>query len=490
MKLFTIGDSISQGFMSGAAARTDLAYSTLIARCMGIEEYRYPTWGADGLPINMETVLRRLAEKYGTNINLVEWTFALRTVNDVIDASEDHYERGEGSADKPYAGGVDSFHNVAFQGCDVEDAWGLTATVCKQRIREISEEEGSGDDDLIAFGPNASYYRTALKVLNPSLEDKYDGYSQIDWLGHHANAEGVENLIVWLGANNALGTVIGLDIRQTTNDPERRPHTMEHAERAANEWNLWHPDDFEAGYTELLDKIDEALGRQEGDCNVFVGNVPLVTIAPLAKGVGPTTEIRRDGKRSVYYKYYTYFPFEEEDAHGGDGPCLTMQEALHIDDCIRAYNRVTKKLLAQKNDGGPIRYHLVDTCGVLESLAFKRNAGQVEHEFPEHFDYVYPRVDTKYYHADTNGRLRQGGLFGLDGVHPTAIGQGIIAHEFLKIMGKAGVEIKRDLAWPKIFKSERLYTEPIPIMHELHNKDWLAKYLIERFARGTTPSRK
>src|SRR3712207_6958900 len=29
MKLFTIGDSISQGFMSGAAARTDLAYSTL-----------------------------------------------------------------------------------------------------------------------------------------------------------------------------------------------------------------------------------------------------------------------------------------------------------------------------------------------------------------------------------------------------------------------------------------------------------------------------
>lgn len=43
MKLFTLGDSISQGFMSGAAAQTDLAYSTLIARCMGLEgEYEYP----------------------------------------------------------------------------------------------------------------------------------------------------------------------------------------------------------------------------------------------------------------------------------------------------------------------------------------------------------------------------------------------------------------------------------------------------------------
>jgi len=28
MKLFTIGDSVSQGFMSLAAARTDLSYST------------------------------------------------------------------------------------------------------------------------------------------------------------------------------------------------------------------------------------------------------------------------------------------------------------------------------------------------------------------------------------------------------------------------------------------------------------------------------
>jgi hypothetical protein len=95
MKLFTIGDSISQGFMSGAAAHTELAYSTLIARCMGLgEEYDYPTWAAGGLPINMELILRSLEEKYGEDVNAVEWVFALRTINQIMEAAEDYYERG------------------------------------------------------------------------------------------------------------------------------------------------------------------------------------------------------------------------------------------------------------------------------------------------------------------------------------------------------------------------------------------------------------
>src|SRR4028119_1778776 len=51
LRLFTIGDSVSQGFMSVAAGRTDLTYSTLVARSMGLEigmEYRFPQWAKDG----------------------------------------------------------------------------------------------------------------------------------------------------------------------------------------------------------------------------------------------------------------------------------------------------------------------------------------------------------------------------------------------------------------------------------------------------------
>jgi hypothetical protein len=496
MKLFTIGDSISQGFMSGAAAHTELAYSTLIARCMGLgEEYDYPTWAEGGLPINMEFILRSLEEKYGEDVNALEWVFALRTIYQIMEAAEDYYERGKGSADEPYTDDDDaevrSFHNVAFQGCDVADSWALTPAVCKQMISEAPH----GGDLLPFSGPNAAYYRTALKVLNPSLRDEYEGFSQVGWLAEHTSNEGVENLILWLGANNALGTVITLQINQTLNDPHNRPHEVPHAERAKINWNLWHPADFAADYRDLLEKVDEAMLRNgdETDWKVFVGNVPLVTIAPLAKGVGPATEIVREGKKSVYFKYYTYFPFEEDDAREEDIFYLTLAEALHIDDCIRAYNRTISCLLEEKNreherrNHPGKRYHLVDTCGILESLAFKRNAGQVDYDFPDYFDFAYPRVDTKYYHADRYGRLRQGGLFSLDGVHPTAIGQGIVAHEFRKVMKEAGVDVGKDLHWPDIFASDALYTKPISVMHELYNKDWLAKFLLERFSKRRQP---
>jgi hypothetical protein len=91
LKLFTIGDSVSQGFMSASAARTDLTYSTLIARSMGLElksEYRYPEWALDGVPLNLERAFRRLVARYGPNIRGPEWLTVLQTLNNVVDEVE------------------------------------------------------------------------------------------------------------------------------------------------------------------------------------------------------------------------------------------------------------------------------------------------------------------------------------------------------------------------------------------------------------------
>lgn len=491
MKLFAMGDSVTQGFVSGFAARADLSYPTLVAGVMAPDhEFRYPTWEKGGLPVNMERIMRRLAKRFGPNVNAFEWPLALREINAVMDESEDFYERGKGA--QPYGKGAEFFHNAAFQGADVADSWLVTPKVCKKEISDADEGEAGWRRDLPFSGPSAAFHRTALTVLNPSHAPKYDDFSQIRWLAEHAAGEGVENLILWLGANNALGTVVSLRIRQTPGNPTDPPHEMPHTTRAEKGWNLWHPRDFEAEYRELLEKVDAAMSRNtHDDWSTFVGTVPLITIAPLAKGVGPTTRIKRDGATSVYYKYYTYFPFEEDDVRGEGVAYLTLQDALHIDDAIRAYNAAIKKLVAEMNakvserEGASVeRYHVVDTCEALRRLAFKRNAGDVEYDFPAHFDFVYPKVDTKYYHADTRGRLRQGGLFGLDGVHPSAIGQGLIAHEFLKVMKKAGkVPEDADLNWPEIFAGDELYSDPIPTMHELYDKDWIAKHLIERFTR-------
>jgi hypothetical protein len=138
MKLFTIGDSISQGFMSGAAAHTThLAYSHLIAGCMRLEGgYEHPRWAAGGLPINLEIILRRLEKQYGDNVNPLELALALRTVNRIFEEAEEYYERRPGRADTLYTGNgleVLFFHNVAFQGCDVADSWTLTPERCASR---------------------------------------------------------------------------------------------------------------------------------------------------------------------------------------------------------------------------------------------------------------------------------------------------------------------------------------------------------------------
>ena len=479
MKLFTIGDSISQGFMSLAAARTDLSYSSLLALKLGLTpqvDYAFADWEEGGIPLNIERILRRLNQRYGSDIGGLEWFTVLQTINDVVDVAEDYYERGDGNPDKPYGDGqITFFNNVAVRGFDIADTWQVTPKLCRN---EINLSNSKGVKDGFLTGPDNPLYRTALKVLNPSLDPKYDEFSQLGWLQMHAKGEGVENLILWTGANNALGTIVSLKINQTPNNAEQRPYQLSHVERTnVRKWNLWHPDDFKADYEELLNRVDSIMQQNQApDWNVFIGTVPLVTIAPLAKGVGESTMI--DGK-GVYYKYYTYFPFEEDFAKQ-TGVHLTQQEAVHIDDCIRAYNVTIKGLVEAKNASlGTKRYHIVDTCQLLEDLAYKRNNGQPPYKLPAYFDFLQPQVNTKYYHADTEGRLRQGGLFSLDGVHPTAIGHGLIAYEFLKRMQAANVVTNSDLNWNTIFANDTLYTKPITIMQELYGKDALAKHIIK-----------
>ncbi len=479
MKLFTIGDSLSQGFMSLAVARTDLSFSTLLAAKLGLhpgQGYRFPDWPEEGLPLNLEAVLRRLVSRYGADIGGLEWVTVLPTINDVVDRAEDYYERGPGAAEEPYPGGVEFFHNVAVTGFTTADAWLVTPRLCKEELGFGSARRPA--DDFLQ-GPDRVGYRAALKVLNPSLDPQYDDYSQLTWLDHHARGEGVENLVLWLGANNALGTVISLKINQPSSGLNPPVHQRSYVERQQRGWNLWHPADFRTEYEELLGRVDASMrANQAEDWRVFVGTVPLVTIAPLAKGVGETTAIRRDGTDLLYSKYYTYFPFEETFARD-TSLHLTMQDALHIDDCIREYNRIIADCVDRLNrQHGRQRYHIVDIADALNQVAYKRNNGQPTYQFPDYFRFLYPMVNTKYYHANPDRRLVQGGLFGLDGVHPTAIGHGLIAWEFLKTMAQAGVAQDTDLPWPAIIANDRLYTEPIPIMQELYRKGKLAEHVL------------
>src|SRR5215510_9873623 len=66
-RLVAIGDSITQGFQSGAIFNTQISYPMIIAWEMGWDNFfTYPRYdGFGGLPFNIEYIVRRLEERFG-----------------------------------------------------------------------------------------------------------------------------------------------------------------------------------------------------------------------------------------------------------------------------------------------------------------------------------------------------------------------------------------------------------------------------------------
>lgn len=504
MKLFTIGDSISQGFMSGAAARTDQSYSTIIANVLKAKNYNYPEWEKGGLPVNIETIFRKLEKRFGTNISgPLEWPMAINTLNSHLDEIEDYYERGPGYSSKwP---GDKPFHNVSVRGFDAAYPWLINPNLCNKQI-EASEDK---KDDWWGM-PGQSLLRTAKRVLESGTKNGPSNPSQLDWLDFHHTNEGIENIFIWLGANNALGTVLELDIKQTSNDGKafvNGPESVSYEERIKAEWNLWHPEDFRIEYEFTLNKVIEILEKnpKNVDYKVFIGTVPLVTICPLIKAVGGSADrenikveewyvdennpcpmgIEELSKSVIneysYAKYYPYFPFAENFTITTQH--LNLSKILHIDTMIRKYNRIIQETVAKANQRiGSRRFYLVDVSRSLSDIALKRNNYDPKYKFPEYFTNAYPKVDSRYYGTTRDGKINAGGLFSLDGVHPSAIGQGLIAYEFLKVMKKAGSfngNPETEIDWHSIFNSDTLYKNPIGLLGEIYENADFKKWVFE-----------
>jgi lysophospholipase L1-like esterase len=472
--------------MSLAAARTELSFSTLIARCMGLvpgsAKYTIPLWGAGGLPFNVESLLRTLNERYGPDIRgIIEWGRAVATVNTYLDQVEQYYERGAGNIMLPQAGSKQFYPNLSIAGLTVADAWKVTPAYC---LKRIALDPGSVRDGFFA-GPSCRFERTAHAVLNPSRDPAFADFSQIRWLEHHAQTEGVDNLILWLGANNALGTIVRMKLRRSET-AEKPPLEMEPWER--DEFNLWSVEHFAAEYEMLFEKVDAALERQDRPCNVFVGTIPPVTIAPLAKGVG-TVEKKADPfgvlAKASYFERYTYFLFDEKYAKKSANH-LDRTEIFTIDSTIAEYNKVIKKIVNRYNARpGSFRatYVVVDIADQLLRLAFKRNDGKPSYPLPNDLKKIAKiterPVNTIYYNVNREGKMDSGGVFSLDGVHPTAIGQGLIAVEFMAAMQKAGVAFPHSLDWHAIVASDSLYSNPISLIPELYDNTQLASLLLD-----------
>ncbi len=465
-KLVAIGDSITQGFQSGAISKTGMSYPAMIAKCLGAPFRRPDFNGAGGLPVNLEDLLRLLARRYGQTISWFEVPLAVGTLHTFMSNVEDYWERGDGLA---RAGTGPLHHNLAVWGFEVGEADTITYEICGQYMPQPS-------DNLLPWNeiPEFGMYRTARRVLNPSQGRQYAKMTQIDAATKIAQDEGIDNLLLWLGANNCLGTVTSLSIRWSEEDDlGRYPHV-----KMAN---LWTVDDFRAILKRVYTKA-AAIGANK----VFVATVPHVTIAPVCRGISPNEPPHTPQHK--YYEYYTHFWIWDYDFRKASEryPCLTADQAMLIDETVDQYNEAIRDEAQERG------WHVVDICKMLDRLAFRRSGGAQSYAFPQGLkdallnnpntrDRVLPDgrvlLDTRYLRLNLEEldplRRYQGGIFSLDGIHPTTIGYGLIAHEFLEVMRATLTSAERHalkpLDWDEIVASDNLVNNPPENLADLQN---------------------
>lgn len=472
-KLVAIGDSLTQGFQHGSISKTQISYPALIARCLGETvnvTFKVPDFsGADGLPVNIESILRRLDEKLAkskigeTNLGVV--LAVLNTVPQFLNEVEAYWQKelGENSSQ---TGPL--HHNLAVWGFQLGDCDTLTEGVCQRTI-----PPDRPDLDPL---PSFSMYRTARRTLNPSLSTEYKELNQLSAAKKIAEQEGgIDNLIFWLGGNNCLGTVGQLKIHWSEDaDLYRLSH-----ERKCN---LWVPSHFQ----KLLDRVANKI-TDIGATNVFVGTVPHVTIPPISRGAPA------DSFKDGYFDYYTHFWIRDENFDPEKHPKLTREQARLIDTVIDEYNDAITK---EANKRG---WYVIDLCKVLDQLAYRRQQGHTSYYFPDGLvqalknnfstkERVLPNgevlLDVRYLHVDPNAtdltKKYEGGLFGLDGIHPTTIGYGIVAYEVLEMIRKVAPEqIVNPLNWDEIIAADTLVTQTPNSLLSLRN--------FSHFLYGQTP---
>ena len=434
-RLVTIGDSLTHGYQSGAIFNTSLSYPAIIARELGcFKDFRYPTYNSpsDGLPLNIERLARDLEDKFGSNIDWWELVSATSFIQSSLDTIEDYWENGAGSR-APSQTQIN--HNLAVYGWDLRNTIERTADICQQVIANNPPK-----DDFVQQIVQNHNERAALRVLNSARDAAGNALSPLKAaaaLGAAGSVEtgegdGIETLIILIGANNALGSILTFKLNWTSDGYD---------DMAKNDiYTVWRPVHFKAELDLIVEQVKKTRAR-----HVIWGTVPHVTIVPFARGVGSKVD-----KGSRYFPYYTLPWMTNENFDPNKHPHLKEQEARAIDSAIDQYNKfIADAVRSGRQEGRD--WYLFETVGLLDRLASRRYIEDPDarpdwwtpYPLPPAVQALTPEVTSRFYLSNANGRI-QGGLFSLDGIHPTTIGYGIIAQELINIMHLAGVKFNKE----------------------------------------------
>jgi hypothetical protein len=437
-RLVTIGDSITQGYKSAAVFHTDRSWPAIVACELGLRpqaDFRYPVYeppsGPGGLPFDLERAIRGLEQVVGEKLEWHEILRAGRWLQKYMDRIEDYWE-GRGDGCFKLTPTTAPYHNLAVYGADLVDVQVLDLTIVEEHL------QGGTSDNPFAQGVEHDN-DIAWQVVLDSCKSVGPNSTVLDAaraMGEEGSGpHGIETLVVMLGANNALGSVVQLDPHWTPDDYLSDPDLRHRLDRKGA-YNVWQPAHFAEEWQRLVAELHTIKAR-----HVIVATVPQVTIAPIAHGWKGKV---RQGSR--YFPYYTRPWIRDEDFDPDDDPWIDEDQARGIDSAIDAFNETIIASVRDARNAGK-DWYVFDLGGLLDSMAVRRYVTDPSaqppwwkpYDFPPQLAALKPPADTRFFQSGAGGR-EQGGLFSLDGVHPTTIASGVLAREVARIMDRnAGV---------------------------------------------------
>jgi hypothetical protein len=489
-RLVTIGDSLTHGFQSGAIFNTDLSWPVLVAEAGGFENtFRRPHYAKyGGLPLNFEYLVRYLEDHVGPDLsnpfNKIRALFWLRSaLGDIC-----HYWQDGDGAIVPPASQIN--HNLATFGYDLRDALALAPENIRNKIQGSHENAIA---PIVSHGKERAALRT-LPYNDPAKPmETFPSMTSLE-AATRLGQEGIETLVVFLGANNVLATTFDLRLCWSGAGYDRLGTA---ADPGKDAYNIWQPNHFAAEF----EKVAAAV-RGIGAKHVIWGTVPHVTIVPLLHGLrGKITH--PDNSRSRYFAYYGR-PWMDDASFDPDrDPHLTSQDARTMDSAIDQYNDSIADAVAAARRSG-LDWRLLDLCGILDRLAARRYikdeaarpAWWTQYPLPPALAALTPTVDSQFFLSKptgrgVEGRRIQGGLFALDGVHPTTVAYGIMAHEVLRVMREADVQGYRDIDFKELLGRDSLMSAPpAGLGEDFSTVGWFDKtfdFAKHIFGRAVTP---
>ena len=454
-KLVVIGDSLSQGFNNGGIYRTDINFPSFIRRCFDpLPAFDQPSFTAQaGIPLNLEVLLRGLSDEFGPDIDWSEYAGAASHTFKTLKRIKKYWEGGlkDLSCNQPTP-----YHNQAIWGLAVNDSWMVNEKNSREFIEQHKERYS-----VFGFLPEHAKFITSRLVLNPRLTSEFEENTQLRNVELLAEDGGIENLIVCLGHNNALGAVVNLNL--TWSEEEDLDSFM-----AFRKHSIYRPEHFELEYRKLAEKVSQ-IGAQR----VFVPTIPYPTIPPVCRGVNSEFSNNHLG----YFDYYTRFWIWDEDFDPEKHPHLTKDEAIQIDFAVDEFNSIIRKVA---RDYG---WYVVPMAKNVASMARRRLGGELLRSYPDDFVAALKRNPKTEHLVDENneallstdfvrvhketGKLYKGGIFSLDGLHPTTIGYGLMANVYREVMRQAGVKFQKPMDWDYIIQEDSLVTNPPALLSEL-----------------------